>query len=224
LSNSAYLVGHLREDVKPQKMIRPHVPREVYPQPTTIILALGNTLRGDDGVGAAIIQKLTSNTSLPENVWLVDGGVAGLKALLLMQDAERVILVDAADLGRQPGEWERVDLNGRLFERWMAKRPSCSHNLGLENALCLASTLNLLPAMFVLYGIQPLEIGWSVGLSDCVQRVIPTICSDILELLDNPYPTDFSDHHTLSMIRDQKTKSQKSWTKPAKDGIEWRKF
>jgi hydrogenase maturation protease len=189
-----------------------------------IILSAGNILRGDDGIGAAIIHELESNAPLPENVRLIDGGVEGLRALLLIQDAELVILLDAADLDRQPGEWERFHLNGHLLERWMAKRPSCSHSFGLVDALSLGSSLNLLPPMFVMYGIQPLHIGWSIGLSDCVQRVIPAICSDILKLLHNPQPTDLSRHRTLSMIRDQTTKSLQCWTQPTKDGIEWRRY
>jgi hydrogenase maturation protease len=203
LSNSAYPVVYLRKGVKPHKMIRPHIPGEVCPQPMKIILSLGNTLRGDDGVGAAIIHELATSASLPKNVCLIDGGVAGLRVLFLIQDAASVILIDAADLGREPGEWERFHLNGHLLERWMVKRSSCSHNFGLEDAISLGSSLNLLPPTFVIYGIQPFHIGWSIGLSDCIQRVIPAICSDILKLLHSPTPTEFSRHRTLSMVRDQ---------------------
>jgi len=43
----------------------------------TLILGLGNSLRGDDGVGPAVIDWLDQQ-SLPPGVEAIDGGTAGL--------------------------------------------------------------------------------------------------------------------------------------------------
>jgi hypothetical protein len=59
----------------------------------TLVLALGNPLRGDDGIGAAILEALARSESLPQDVTLLDGGVAGLETALLMRrrwDSDRV--------------------------------------------------------------------------------------------------------------------------------------
>ena len=45
----------------------------------TLILGLGNPLRGDDGVGTAVIANLRNHPDLPPDVDLVDGGTAGLE-------------------------------------------------------------------------------------------------------------------------------------------------
>lgn len=64
----------------------------------TLILGLGNPLRGDDGVGTAVITTL-QNEPLPPDVDVVDGGTAGLELVLLLQKYRRVLVVDAAEMG-----------------------------------------------------------------------------------------------------------------------------
>jgi hydrogenase maturation protease len=50
----------------------------------TVILALGGPLRGDDGVGAAVLKSLAKGGRLPAETDLVDGGTCGLETALLL--------------------------------------------------------------------------------------------------------------------------------------------
>jgi hydrogenase maturation protease len=151
------------------------------PPSDTLVLALGNPLRGDDGVGAAVLEALAASESLPENVRLLDGGTAGLETVLLMQGYRRVIVVDAAEMGYVPGEWVRIrpdDAQLRLHDAG-----GTLHNLGLADALGLGSALGMLPGELVIYGVQPLELGWLTGISEPMRQAIPAICVAILEEL-----------------------------------------
>jgi hydrogenase maturation protease len=71
---------------------------------TTLVLALGNPLRGDDGVGAAVLNALPA---LPPGVTGMDGGTPGLGLVLSLQGYDRAIILDAAEMGEMPGTWRR---------------------------------------------------------------------------------------------------------------------
>ncbi len=148
----------------------------------TLILALGNPLRGDDGVGPAVAECL-QKADLPPGVTVQDGGTPGLETALLLQGYDRVLIVDAAEMGREPGEWVRFttaevtlqadDLHGRV----------AVHYAGLAEALALAEALDLLPAEIVIYGIQPLNTDLAEALSAPVQAAVPAVCAAILDAL-----------------------------------------
>ncbi|MBE2196144.1 MAG: hydrogenase maturation protease [Anaerolinea sp.] len=146
----------------------------------TLVLALGNPLRGDDGVGAAVLAYL-ENCVLPPGVTLLDGGTPGLETALIIRDYGRVIIIDAAEMGTAPGTWRRFSpSHGHLREDQEALRGTL-HNAGLAEALALAQALGILPSEIVIYGVQPEIIGWEPGLSDPVRAVVPQIGRKITE-------------------------------------------
>jgi hydrogenase maturation protease len=145
-----------------------------------LVLSLGNPLRGDDGVGSAVLEALSALDCLPENVVLLDGYRDGLMSALLYQEYERVIVVDAALLGELPGTWKRFTLvDARLAQIDLS---SCKtlHNASLAEVLSLAEALNIKLPEVIIYGIQPKEIGWSLSLSGPVSKVVPDVCAAIL--------------------------------------------
>ncbi len=147
----------------------------------TLILALGNPLRGDDGVGAAVLQALQEK-NLP-NATLMDGGTAGLETVLLLEGADCAIIIDAADMGEAPGTWRRFSPDQvRMEARDMHLRGTL-HYAGLSEALALGAAMNMLPPEILIFGIQPEEIGWEIGLSTAVAAAVPAVCAAIEETL-----------------------------------------
>lgn len=129
----------------------------------TLVLALGNPLRGDDGAGPAVAERLAD---LPASVAeVVDGGTAGLETVLLLEGYPRAIIVDAADMGRAPGEWARFRAEDVRLGAGDLGQIGILHGAGLAEALALGAALDMLPPEIVIYGIQPAEIGWAPGLS-----------------------------------------------------------
>lgn len=143
----------------------------------TLILGLGNVLRGDDGVGPRVVEEL-SRRRLPQGVTARDGGTGGLDLLRVLEGWERVVIVDAADVEREPGEFVRFTPDQvRLAE---TSDPISLHHAGLAEALRLALALeHPLPPM-VVFGVQPEVIGWERGLSCAVEAALPALVEAVL--------------------------------------------
>ncbi|MBN1286759.1 MAG: hydrogenase maturation protease [Anaerolineae bacterium] len=146
----------------------------------TLVLALGNPLRGDDGVGAAVLEQL-EQAGRPPSVTLTDGGTAGLETVLLLQGYPRAIIIDAAEMGLAPGAWRRFTLQEVELRAADPHLRGTIHGAGLAEALALGEALGILPADLVIYGVQPAVVGWTPGLSEPVQAIIPTLCAAILD-------------------------------------------
>lgn len=76
--------------------------------PHLVVIGCGSLLRGDDAVGPILIRHLWDTGAIPDGVVLVDGGTAGMDVAFKMRGARRVILVDAATTGAEPGIVYRV--------------------------------------------------------------------------------------------------------------------
>jgi hydrogenase maturation protease len=157
---------------------------DVHQRGEILILALGNSLRGDDGAGSAVLEELRKKNDLPKTVTLIDGGIGGLETILLMQDYRHVILIDAAELRRTAGEWVHITYQDEMVEFKKTIHHDSLHRVGLAEALELAETLNMLPSNVILYAIQPAQINWSTEISPQVNMAIPEICIDICNWID----------------------------------------
>jgi len=144
----------------------------------TLVLGLGNPLRGDDGIGAAVVSWL-SQRPLPPDVVALDGGTPGLELVLTLADYPRVLVVDAADLKRAPGQWTRLT---REQVRPAGGQLSL-HQAGLAEALALGDELGTLPAELTVYGVQPEQLNWAPGLSPAAQAAVPVVGQAVLEEL-----------------------------------------
>ena len=145
--------------------------------PDTLIIGLGNPLRGDDGVGVRIVKELSERT-LPHDVEVADGGTQGLGLINLMEGRQRVILVDAADIGQTPGQFARFTLDEATLpgdDKYLS-----IHAAGLREALLLAQALNMLPPEVVIIGVQPGQLNWDTGLSPEVEASLPGLLAAVL--------------------------------------------
>ena len=73
----------------------------------TLVLGLGNILMGDEGIGVYAVRALEQH-KLPANVECLDGGTGGFTLLEPLEDADRIILIDAADDGNPIGTVTRT--------------------------------------------------------------------------------------------------------------------
>jgi len=144
----------------------------------TLVIGLGNPLRGDDGVGVRVAQMLATQ-ALPPDVEVVDGGTQGLGLVNLMEGRRRVILVDAADVGRAPGEFVRFTPDE---VRLLGDEAHLSvHAGGLRDALLLAQALQVLPDEVIIFGVQPAHLEWDSALSPEIEATLPDLIAAVLE-------------------------------------------
>jgi coenzyme F420 hydrogenase subunit delta len=73
----------------------------------TLVLGCGNVLFGDDGFGPAVARQLRCRPDLPESMVVMDVGTGVRQVLfnvvLSPVRPRRIIVVDAVDMGREPG-------------------------------------------------------------------------------------------------------------------------
>lgn len=150
----------------------------------TLILGLGNPLRGDDGIGPRVVEEL-HHRGLPEGVTALEGSGGGLDLLWTLERWERVVIVDAADVEQEPGQIVRFTPDQVRLTEAPESRFSL-HRAGLSKVLHLADALDITLPEIVIFGVQPAEIGWGEKLSPAVEAAIPALVDTILkEIADN---------------------------------------
>ena len=100
--------------------------------PKTLVLGLGNVIMGDEGVGVHVVRAL-EKLALPPHVECLDGGTGGFILLEPMQDAARIIMIDAAADGNSIGTVTRT------VPRFAREYPPTltAHDIGIKDLLDL---------------------------------------------------------------------------------------
>ncbi|NIW13215.1 MAG: coenzyme F420-reducing hydrogenase, FrhD protein [Candidatus Thorarchaeota archaeon] len=79
-----------------------------------LILGCGNVLFGDDGFGPTTIEYIQKNCEVPDDVDVMDVGTGTSRVLLALalseEKPEKIIILDAVDLGRKPGEIFQISI------------------------------------------------------------------------------------------------------------------
>jgi hydrogenase maturation protease len=120
-----------------------------------VIIGVGNLLLRDEGVGVHAVREL-KKIALPQGVEVLDAGVAGVGLLDLFRGAEKVLLIDAADMNRAPGAVVRFTPDDIQSHAGTPK--FSAHDLGLPEVLELAKAFCQSPPQVVIIGVQPKEI------------------------------------------------------------------
>lgn len=151
------------------------------PSLPTAIVGLGHPLWGDDSAGCAVLNALAQNPRLPQDINLLEGGTSALFDAILSNKYERVILIDAAEMGRKPGEW--ICLNADRMSWTSMDKDSFydGHRFDLGNLLALAHALDVLPRKMLIYAVQPLSLEWTGRLSEPVREAVCEIIESILD-------------------------------------------
>jgi len=125
-----------------------------------------------------VVEEL-NRRGLPEGVVALDGGTGGFDLLNVLEGWERVIIVDAAEIGQEPGQFVRFAPNE--IRPAGATDVLSLHHAGLAEALALAEALGQpLPEITIL-GVQPAMMEWGEGLSPAVEATLPDLVDAVLE-------------------------------------------
>jgi hydrogenase maturation protease len=76
-------------------------------QSKTLILGLGNVLMGDEGIGVYVVREVEKHR-MPPGVECLDGGTGGFTLLEPLENADRIVLIDAAADGNPIGTVTRT--------------------------------------------------------------------------------------------------------------------
>jgi hydrogenase maturation protease len=157
----------------------------LHPVPTdTLVVGCGNLLRGDDALGPVLVRML-ADRDLPDGVRLIDGGTAGMDVAFAMRGARRVIVVDASQVGVEPGTVHRVP-----GEALADLRPPQGnlHRFRWDQALGFAQWLlkDAYPDDVTVYLVEGARFDTGAALSDVVSRAAEQVVDAIVAQLAEP--------------------------------------
>lgn len=151
----------------------------------TLVLGLGNVLMGDEGVGVHVVRALEKR-SLPPDVECLDGGTGGFILLEPMQEADRIVMIDAAADGNPIGTVTRT------VPRFSRDYPPTltAHDVGIKDLLDLFYMLDG-GREVVLYAItidphQPITLDLSAEIAVAATVAIEQIAAELAASEDPP--------------------------------------
>jgi hydrogenase maturation protease len=148
------------------------------PSTPLLVLGLGNTICGDDGLGVEAVERLREAYEAPEGVRILDGGTLGLSLLPELELARRAILVDAIRGDSPAGSLVRLE--GDEVAPAVEARLS-PHQVGVFDLLEAARWLGHFPDEVVLLGLVPESIELSLERSAAVEAGIPGLVVSVVE-------------------------------------------
>ncbi len=136
------------------------------------MLGLGNVLCADDGLGVTAVAHLAECYDLPEGVQVLDGGTLGLSLLPYVEEAEKLILIDAVRTDAPAGSPVRLD--GDEVGLAIAHRLS-PHQVGVADLMDAARLRDRYPREVVLLGLVPESLETRLGLSAALAAAVPSL-------------------------------------------------
>jgi hydrogenase maturation protease len=148
------------------------------------VLGIGNTLLRDEGIGCHVAHALESRlVGTLTDVKIMDCGTCP-DVLHLLEDTDKLIIVDAVKGGGTPGQIYRFHLEDMTLEQ----KPCLSlHDVDLVESfmlkrLCHPDFIGISEAVII--GVEPKEINWGLELSLELQEKMPQIIDTILSELN----------------------------------------
>jgi len=149
-----------------------------------LVGCVGNVLRGDDGFGPAVAERLGG---LPEGAEVLETGIGGIALLQeLLAGCDGLVLIDAVDREAEPGTVFVIEpevLDG--------EHVADVHLANPERVLTMAKSMGALPDRVLIVGCQPAEVDeLEHGLSPAVERAVDVAAgrveSAVRDWLANP--------------------------------------
>ncbi len=147
---------------------------------TTLVLGVGNVLLGDEGAGVRVVDYLSRHHPALPGVTCLDGGTLSFTLAPAIEDADNLIVVDAAELHGEPGLVRTF--TGAEMDRFLGGARRSVHEVALIDLLDITRLTDSLPANRALVGIQPAEITWGDRLSQRVADGVPQAAAAVVEL------------------------------------------
>lgn len=157
------------------------------------VLAVGNPIMGDDGIGLEILAGLQA--LVPQRpAWqaamakgelsLIEGGTNGMELVPVVQEAERLLILDsvAPGKGRQPGQ--ALHMSGDHVPRLLSMKMS-PHQVGLLDVLSSARLTGKEPAVLEVVGVVSEKVDLQLGLTATAASGIKPAVGYAAQILDS---------------------------------------
>jgi hydrogenase maturation protease len=145
------------------------------------VLAVGNPIMGDDGVGAELLARVRAARA-DARIEFVDGVTGGMDLVPVVENRPRVLVLDAvAVAGAEPGTV--VDLPGHRLRAALGAKMS-PHQVGLLDVLSVVRLLGREPGEVRVVGVVPVTVELRLGLSPVVAAALDDAATVAVRVLD----------------------------------------
>ncbi|MFE2064366.1 hydrogenase maturation protease [Streptomyces sp. NPDC059467] len=148
-----------------------------------VVVGVGNPLRGDDGIGPAVVEALRGR--IPDDTVLAVSDGEPARLLDLWRDADTVIVVEALRTHpARPGELHTLTPAQAAGH---ARATASTHAFGLGDCLALAEALGRMPPRFVVHAVEAADVGLGERLSDAVRSALPELTTRVAASVRQAY-------------------------------------
>ena len=140
------------------------------------VLGVGNTLKGDDGIGVVLMNRL-KKSELSEDVEFYEVGTSGMNILHHLKDLDTAVIIDAVRSKGEPGDsvfFSPDDVDNDLDVR-------STHDANLLEAIELSETMGERPDRVVIMGVIPKNMEINEDLSPALQDRLPELEGELRE-------------------------------------------
>jgi len=145
----------------------------------TLIIGIGNKLRGDDAAGLLALKKIKELA--PEGVDVIENNGDGAELINKWAGRDKVILIDAVVSGSPPGTIHKFSSPGPIVPTEMFK--FSTHLFSVPQAIYLSASLGNLPKELTIYGIEAKSLDYGAHVSDEVEIAINNIVQFVSQII-----------------------------------------
>jgi hydrogenase maturation protease len=136
---------------------------------------------GDDGLGLHVLARLQAEWTF-DDVALIDGGTWGMKLLPDIEDAARLMFLDAINTQRHP-PGSVLLLEKDEIPLVTDHNKLSPHQVGLQEVLAISEFRGTLPEQTCAIGVVPLTVDLETELSPVVSASVDRCIEVIIERL-----------------------------------------
>lgn len=140
-----------------------------------VILGVGNTVLGDEGLGVHV-ARLLAEKQLPPGVEAIEAGINPVEMLGDIGNVQKLVIVDAVEADSPPGSIYRLPAEAVADDQ----APLSLHQFTLAQALAEWRLRGLETGRIVIIGVQPHSLYWGTDLSPDIESSLPTIAEAVL--------------------------------------------
>jgi len=133
-----------------------------------VVVGLGNTLMTDEGIGCAIAGHLLSQQEKYPGVEFIDAGSGGMSLLHIIPGRKKVIVVDCALMGTEPGTIRRFAPEQVQSVKRLAHYSL--HEADVLKTIEMSGKLGQSPQQIVIFGIEPQRVEPGRRLSETLSQ------------------------------------------------------
>lgn len=134
------------------------------------VLGIGNTLKGDDGIGVVLVNRI-SEEDFSGDVEFQEVGTSGLNILHYLKDLDKALIIDALRSDGEPGS----SIFFRPDEVEDSIKVRSTHDANLLEAIELSETLGERPEEITIMGIIPEDMSLRDELSPELKEKLPEL-------------------------------------------------